>query len=179
MVIALETRMTKLSPRQVERLDIIESLSPMEAEYVIDLGTEDGLLGKLARRLYPMAHIEGCDIYDTSAAAMPEEYDYWELQDAHKFATVATALAPDLIYCCELLEHMTKEEGRDLIRLCRETGATCIFTTPLGWMPQDAIKGNPYQKHVSAWDPSDFADADTVITDSEHSILAVKYRSTV
>lgn len=173
--------MTTLSPRQIERLDIIESLSPMTAEYVIDLGTEDGLLGKLARRLYPMAHIEGCDIYDAKAAAMPEEYDCWSLADATNFLG---ALPPglvdiDLIYCSELLEHMTKEEGRDLIRMCRETGATCIFTTPLGWMPQDAIKGNPYQKHVSAWHPSDFADADTVITDSEHSILAVRYRSTV
>jgi hypothetical protein len=58
----------------------------------------------------------------------------------------------DVIVCAELIEHLTKEQGEELVGLMKERGETVIVTSPLGFMRQGAIHGNPHQRHVSGWD---------------------------
>lgn len=63
----------------------------------------------------------------------------------------------EVVIACEVLEHMPKQEGISfLYELERVTRGLLIITTPLGFMFQDAINDNQFEKHVSAWQPDDF-----------------------
>jgi hypothetical protein len=62
----------------------------------------------------------------------------------------------DIVVAAELIEHYEKTKGRRLGELVKEKGRLGILTSPLGFMPQGAIDGNPLQKHLAGWDPDDF-----------------------
>lgn len=58
----------------------------------------------------------------------------------------------DAVIAIEVLEHLTKEEGRALIRKA-ETWARkkVMITTPNGYIWQNAYDANPLQEHKSGW----------------------------
>lgn len=63
----------------------------------------------------------------------------------------------EIVIASEILEHIPKQEGKSfLYELERVTRGLLIITTPLGFMFQDAINNNQYEKHMSAWQPEDF-----------------------
>ncbi|MEM1550798.1 MAG: class I SAM-dependent methyltransferase, partial [Candidatus Bathyarchaeia archaeon] len=54
---------------------------------------------------------------------------------------------------CEVLEHLNKEAGYELLReLERISKDKIIISTPLNW-PQEEIYDNPYERHLSEWAP--------------------------
>lgn len=58
----------------------------------------------------------------------------------------------DAILCLEVLEHLTKEEGYELIgKMERWAKRKIILTTPNGYVPQKSIDNNSLQEHKSAW----------------------------
>jgi SAM-dependent methyltransferase len=58
----------------------------------------------------------------------------------------------DAVVAIEVLEHLTKEEGHELIsRMTEWARKKVIVTTPNGQLCQDAYDGNPLQEHKSAW----------------------------
>lgn len=58
----------------------------------------------------------------------------------------------DAVVLMEVLEHLTKEEGKKLLKKI-ETWARkkVIITTPNGYLPQGQMSQNPYQVHRSGW----------------------------
>jgi ubiquinone/menaquinone biosynthesis C-methylase UbiE len=58
----------------------------------------------------------------------------------------------DAVLMLEVLEHLTKEEGRRLLDKCaRWARKKVIITTPNGYLPQDGYDNNPLQEHISGW----------------------------
>jgi len=63
----------------------------------------------------------------------------------------------DYVQATEILEHMPKASGRQLIELLkRVTRKFLLFSTPYAYLEQPAIHGNPYQIHVCGWMPQEF-----------------------
>lgn len=65
----------------------------------------------------------------------------------------------DLVFCSQVIEHITKKDGQKLIELADKLAKKKIyFGTPLGFMhqPHVFIKGNPHQHHKSGWELEDF-----------------------
>lgn len=62
----------------------------------------------------------------------------------------------DAVIALEVLEHMTMEQGTELMR-CMESVARnrVVVTTPNGFVEQEEYEGNPYQEHRSFWVPGD------------------------
>ncbi len=59
----------------------------------------------------------------------------------------------DVSLACEILEHIPKSAGYQLLgELERVSRRLIIVTSPLGW-PQEEIYGNPYERHISEWSP--------------------------
>ncbi|MEM2703871.1 MAG: class I SAM-dependent methyltransferase [Candidatus Bathyarchaeia archaeon] len=59
----------------------------------------------------------------------------------------------DASLACEILEHIPKSEGYQLLEeLERVSRKLIVVTSPLGW-PQEEIYGNPYERHISEWSP--------------------------
>ena len=62
----------------------------------------------------------------------------------------------DIILCLEVLEHLEKEEGKQLINTMEEIASKqIIISTPLGEYEQHTYDGNPYQEHRIAWSPAE------------------------
>ena len=58
----------------------------------------------------------------------------------------------DAILCSEVLEHLTKEEGYELIKKMEEWARKkIIITTPNGYLWQDGYDNNSMQEHKSGW----------------------------
>jgi hypothetical protein len=75
------------------------------------------------------------------------------------------AKSVDTIFLCDVIEHLSKEEGRRLLDLTIPLARKQIaIFTPLGFMEQwhpdgkDAwgLNGGSWQEHKSGWEPSDF-----------------------
>ena len=59
----------------------------------------------------------------------------------------------DAVVAFELIEHLTKEEGYELIQnMERWARKKVIISTPKGYVHQDAYHNNPFQQHKSGWD---------------------------
>ncbi len=62
----------------------------------------------------------------------------------------------DAILCLEVLEHLTKDEGYELIIKMEEWAKKkIIITTPNGYLFQDGYDGNLFQEHKSGWSIED------------------------
>lgn len=101
-----------------------------------------------------------------------DEYAKW-LKDNGYYVLESTALDVlpkmhelDTVIMLDVIEHMTKEEGLEVIRLCREKAKQIVIFTPLGFCKQayedgdkDAwgMNGTKWQTHRSGWEPSEFA----------------------
>jgi ubiquinone/menaquinone biosynthesis C-methylase UbiE len=58
----------------------------------------------------------------------------------------------DLVLCSEVIEHLKKEDGRNLIKKMNNIAIKkIIITTPNGFLEQAEFDGNSMQKHLSGW----------------------------
>lgn len=71
----------------------------------------------------------------------------------------------DTVVMLDVIEHMEKSEGLEVLRICREKAAQIVVFTPLGFCDQhyqdgdkDAwgMNGTYWQTHRSGWTPDDF-----------------------
>ena len=59
----------------------------------------------------------------------------------------------DVVMCIDVLEHLTKEEGEDLIkRMEKWASKKVIIFTPNGHVLQEEYDNNPLQLHKSGWE---------------------------
>lgn len=59
----------------------------------------------------------------------------------------------DIVYCSEVIEHLNKNDGRELLQKMEKWARKkVIITTPNGFVSQDEYHKNPGQKHLSGWD---------------------------
>ena len=62
----------------------------------------------------------------------------------------------DACVCLDVIEHLTKENGFLLLdRLERIARKRVIIATPNGFVPQPPTPDNPFQEHISGWDPEE------------------------
>jgi hypothetical protein len=63
----------------------------------------------------------------------------------------------DLINFGDVIEHFTKDEGEELIRLAMDKGKYVLINIPIGrhWA-QEGTKDNPHEAHKSVWHNNDF-----------------------
>jgi hypothetical protein len=58
----------------------------------------------------------------------------------------------DVLLCCDLLEHLDKADGEELlVQMERVARERVVVLTPNGFLAQEATWGNPYQVHRSGW----------------------------
>lgn len=63
----------------------------------------------------------------------------------------------DAVFCSEVLEHLTKEEGYELVKKMEKWARKkIIIKTPNGYLWQDGYDSNPLQEHKSGWGVEEF-----------------------
>lgn len=144
----------KLSRRQEVRLaaqnELLRLLAPPEGFSILDLGTEFGHTGRWIRKDFPSAIITGVEIHEDTFWAMDKSpYSRVHLGDAVGF--LKTHGLWDVVVAAELVEHLPKEEGHELLDLLKVNAGIAIVTSPIGFHPQGKLYGNPHQVHLSGW----------------------------
>jgi len=63
----------------------------------------------------------------------------------------------DIVYCGDMIEHLTKEDGHKLVeKMLEHANAWVYVATPMPARPQEGILGNPAEAHLSSWEEEDF-----------------------
>ena len=112
----------------------------------------------------PLVHIgascrtEGVDIWQPYVDMHNRARDYRHCKLGN-LLDLDTSQKYDAVVICDVLEHLNKTDV-DAAGLFQkmETIATkkVILFTPNGYIDNDEVDGDPFQKHLSAWEPEDF-----------------------
>lgn len=83
-------------------------------------------------------------------------HDYHQ-ENILKIDTLFKPNSFDCVIALDLIEHLTRDEGMELIeKMERISSRKIIIFTPNGFIPQGDHRGNPWQAHKSGWHVSDF-----------------------
>lgn len=128
---------------------------------VIDLGCGDGKIMQIIGE--KSWDITGIDVYTDSLKQAEATGMYKTLIKGDLVTTVRKLIKEkkkyDLVFCSQVIEHITREDGEELLSLVDKLAKKRIyFGTPNGFMhqPEVFIKGNPHQHHKSGWSIEDF-----------------------
>lgn len=139
---------------------IVQLMIDEDPQSICDVGPGWGKYGLMAREYLPdLERIDAVEVWQgrlrPRVAAMQDEiYDHVQVNDARN-------LDPEfwrgyqLILMIDVIEHMSKEQGKNLVNSMLEAGCDVIVSTPKVWVEQhDDL--NPHEEHVSHWDWQDF-----------------------
>lgn len=134
---------------------------------VVDVGAGSGTYSKLmraepemvevgvgsfvrTRRTWPdrWTAIEAWPAY-FSAFDLNKLYDHTIIDDVRAFGP--TDFAADLVIFGDVLEHMTTAEAQGVLSIAKQTAANIIVSIPVLHLDQDAVNGNPYERHIDHW----------------------------
>lgn len=161
---------------------------------VLDLGIGFGLQGALVRQYLD----DGVRPWKTKLIGVEAFREYenpvWDLYTGIYYMTIQEYLAGksilqdsdlnfDFIILSDVIEHLEKEEGRNIIYKLMDLlnkGGVLMIGTPGVWCEQGAVHGNEYEEHKSLWKWNEFPPGFEVIKDGKgdefgHYMILVKY----
>lgn len=121
---------------------------------VIDVGAGSGTYAKLMRtdpeaeKSRTWLAIEAWQPY-VEQFGLAQLYDLVVIKDARN--SKLGGLTADLVIFGDVLEHMTRQEARDLLAKARQVAGNIIVSIPVLHLDQDDVGGNPYERHVEHW----------------------------
>jgi hypothetical protein len=147
--------------------DVLHVIEQVRPPRLLDVGVGFGKWGFLCREILDVYYervqpetwttvVDGVEIFE------PYRNPVWSLAYNQIYIGDVRQLLPglgqyDLILCCDVIEHFTKDEGHALIDGLLEHAPVLIITTPAGYAPQGAAYGNEHETHRSSWTRGDFA----------------------
>lgn len=159
---------------------VVERAQP---ESILDVGVGFGKWGILCREMLEAKHgrlrpsewrfrIDGIEIH--SAYDNP----LWHLAYGHVFQGDVTTIIDDmdhydLIIVGDVIEHLDKDAGMELLHKLVQRGTLVVVATPRGYMEQGELHGNEYEAHRSGWEAQDFVEFAHVSWDTGLTFVAV------
>lgn len=98
--------------------------------------------------------ITALDIFQPSldVAKVNNVYDEYICSDVLELENLSNPKSFDYVVAFDLIEHLEKEQGHKLIEsMSLLAKKAIIIYTPNGFLPQEPVDGNVYQKHHSGW----------------------------
>jgi hypothetical protein len=138
---------------------VMHYAAALEPQSVLDVGVGMGTYGFMVRQFLDIGR-ERVDPsmwqlrIDGIEAFPPYKNPVWDYAyDTITLADVRTAVADlpnyDLVLCNDVLEHLTRDEGRTVTRALLARSKAVIVTTPAHEYPQGAWGGNQYETHLA------------------------------
>lgn len=131
---------------------------------VLDVGIGFGMYGAVVREWVDLGvrpwktHLVGIEVHE------PYRNPVWDLYDEIFIGTAQDYLqsrqaAFDAVLLGDVIEHLDKPAGRALLTRLQQVvapGGDLFVATPAVFFEQDAVYGNPYERHCSLWTAEDF-----------------------
>lgn len=119
-------------------------------ETVLDVGAGSGTYAQLMRPAHGACWtaVEAWEPY-LAQFGLFGQYDAVITADARGLG--APIFAVDLVIAGDVLEHMTREDAQGVLSRIRQTAGNLIVSIPVLHLDQDAVNGNPYERHIDHW----------------------------
>lgn len=143
-----------------------------EREIISVLDVACGL--SLKSKYIPAQIRVGVDIYEKYFEHIEADVPYVVVKyDIRKIRDIFMPKSFDLVIAVDIIEHITKDEGWELMRQCEEIARKAvIFETPKGYVPQNIDiqnhGGDEWQTHRSGWSTADFIDHGYKVLEREY-----------
>lgn len=136
---------------------IIGWLPNLSGMKVLDLGCGKGSLGLLLRQARGglHAHLTGAEIFQPNIDFVRRFNIYDEILEGD-ITEKDQWPEFDLVVACEILEHLPRDAGEQLLARLEEGTEKVIVSTPNGRDLRGPIGGNPAEAHLSVWNVADF-----------------------
>jgi hypothetical protein len=165
---------------------VAQELQRLKPRSILDVGVGFGKWGVVAREYLEawqgryrredwQVRIEGIEIFDDYRNPIwGAVYDRVHIGDA--LGLVDRLGHFDVALICDVIEHMDKPTGFQLLHRLLDSCDTVILTTPLSFWPQQEENGNQHEKHVSLWRPEDFEEFSGRLVELGAAFAAVMHR---
>jgi hypothetical protein len=144
---------------------VARELQRLKPQSILEIGVGFGKWGVVAREYLEawqgrfrrdawQTWIEGIEIFeDYRNPVWNAVYDKIHIGDATELVNSLGQFDVGLI--CDVIEHIDKPAGHELLNQLLAHCRTVILTTPLSFWPQGEEHGNARQKHLCLWRPED------------------------
>ena len=151
-------------------VDILRQIKPTS---ILDVGVGFGKYGHIFReytdivaaeketRRYDrenwQCQIDGIEVFAKYLTSMHEYlYNQIHIGDAITVISNMNTASYDLVWMGDVIEHLTKERGLELIAEAMRISRHCVaLSTPSRFVEQSALLGNEHERHLSFWNSSD------------------------
>ncbi len=122
----------------------------------------------------------GVDIHEPYFNHIETDVPYVVIKyDVRKLREIFVPKSFDLVIALDIIEHVTKEEGLELMKQCEEIARKAvIFETPKGYIPQNidiqGHGGDEWQTHRSGWDIVDFTECGYKVVERDYLMQNVQ-----
>jgi len=147
---------------------VVDQLWRFMPQSVVDIGCGAGLYGVVAREYldifgapieYGMhrTRIDAVEVYQNYITGLHHSvYDHIWIDDVVWWVRNTESDAYDMALMIDVLEHIPKDEGLELLVQLRRIAKHTFINVPYPPGPQGTVFGNPHEAHVSVWEPEDF-----------------------
>jgi SAM-dependent methyltransferase len=126
-----------------------------EAKTILDVGCGKGEPMKFINRRKQF-YAAGTDIFEPylREAKQQQVHDEYIRCDVRRLPFKSKSF--DIVLCLEVLEHLEKEAGEELLQAMEGLARRqVLLTTPVGKYSQKPYDGNPSQEHRHIWHPAE------------------------
>ncbi len=148
--------------------DIMEVIHQARAKSILDVGVGFGKWGVLIREYFDLRphkkkgyddwsiQLDGIEVHEQYITPV-HKYIYNNILIGEALTLLSAGnLYYELIIALDIVEHFTKKDGLEFIKLCRNRGDTVLINTPNIYFPIEKEFFNDYMQHKSGWNSEDF-----------------------
>lgn len=155
--------------RAIHLSAVMEEIKFFNPGSILDVGCGFGMLGTMFRAYTDVrksernpegyhswpTKIDGIEIFEWYRN--PVWGAYTNVYIGNALDVIDTLESYDIIFCGDMIEHLTKEDGHKLIeKMLAHANRCVIIATPNPAPKQDPILGNEHEEHISEWSEADF-----------------------
>ena len=131
---------------------IIEACEALQPKKVLDIGPGYGKYGVIVNE-YTRAKVDALEIFEPYIKdfGLKGKYNKVILGNGLDFDVTGY----DLVLLIDVIEHWEKDAAKAFLRRAVAAGARVLISTPRAHIPQDAVNGNEWERHVSLWNSPD------------------------
>lgn len=140
-------------PFRLQHVRLLEREILGTCRSVLDVGCGNGAhtIGLKDR----LDEIVGIDAFDAALEGARQRGVYTKIVSGNilELKKLFPTKSFDCVVAFDVIEHLTKDDGLKLLHEMESLARKKVIVfTPNGFLPQEAIDGNVYQRHLSGWD---------------------------
>jgi len=148
--------------------DIMETIQQVHAKSILDVGVGFGKWGLLIREYFDLRphkkkgyddwsiQLDGIEVHEQYITPVHNYiYDNVYIGEALNILS-NTNMYYELILALDIIEHFSKQDGIEFVKLCRNRADTVFINTPNIYFNIEKEFYNQYMQHKSGWDADDF-----------------------